>query len=239
MWKATPFANLPLLPKNQHPLNDKQFWNSEDDALTSVVSDIYNAINDFSRTETTGATTQQTGSLGLGQKSILEIDWRKNYLWKVFWKRVAASLLDGLIIGIPLYLIFYMLVLNSALAQTDYNYDTGYGSPEGQILEIMFYYLLIAGAQILICAFMESSKWRGTPGKLIMKLQITDNAGNPISFGKAFIRNIIKWLITAFTGVGNGILPILYIIAQIVAYSYSKKFFHDQLSNTVIGERSS
>jgi len=239
MWKATPFANLPLLPKNQHPLNDKQFWNSEDDALTSVVNDIYNAINDFSRTETTGATTQQTGSLGLGQKSILEIDWRKNYLWKVFWKRVAASLLDGLIIGIPLYLIFYMLVLNSALAQTDYNYDTGYGSPEGQILEIMFYYLLIAGAQILICAFMESSKWRGTPGKLIMKLQITDNAGNPISFGKAFIRNIIKWLITAFTGVGNGILPILYIIAQIVAYSYSKKFFHDQLSNTVIGERSS
>jgi hypothetical protein len=70
-----------------------------------------------------------------------------------------------------------------------------------------------------------------------MKLQITDNAGNPISFGKAFIRNIIKWLISAFTGFGDGILPILYIIAQIVAYSYSKKFFHDQLSNTVIGER--
>ncbi|HZI52792.1 MAG TPA: RDD family protein [Chitinophagaceae bacterium] len=236
MWKATPFANLPLLPKNQHPLNDKQFWNSEDDALTSVVSDIYNAINDFSKSETTGVTTQQGGSLG--QKSILEIDWRKNYLWKVFWKRVAASLLDGLIIGIPLYLVFYMLVLNSAMAQTDYNYDTGYASPEGQIMEILFYYVLMAGAQILICAFMEASKWRGTPGKLIMKLQITDNAGNPLSFGKAFIRNIIKWLISAFTGVGNGILLFLYIIAQIVAYSYSKKFFHDQLSNTVIGERS-
>ena len=58
-----------------------------------------------------------------------------------------------------------------------------------------------------------------------------------ISFGKAFVRNIIKWLISAFTGFGNGILPILYIIAQIIAYSYSKKFFHDQLSNTVIGER--
>ena len=75
----------------------------------------------------------------------------------------------------------------------------------------MLYVLLMVAAQILICAFMESSKWRGTPGKLIMKLQITDNAGNPISFGKALIR--------------------------IIAYSYSKKFFHDQLSNTVIGER--
>ena len=238
LWKATPFANLPLLPKNQHPLNDKQFWNSEDDALTSVVNDIYNAINDFGKNQEIGITPQQPGSAG--SKPILEIDWRKNYLWKVFWKRVAASLLDGLIIGIPLYIIFYMMVLNSATTQTDYNYyDTGYAytSPEDKILEIMFYYLLIAGAQILICAFMESSKWRGTPGKLIMKLQITDNAGNPISFGKAFVRNIIKWLISAFTGFGNGILPLLYIIAQIIAYSYSKKFFHDQLSNTVIGER--
>ena len=237
LWKATPFANLPLLPKNQHPLNDKQFWNSEDDALTSVVNDIYNAINDFGKTQALGITPQQAG--GSGSKIILEIDWRKNYLWKVFWKRVAASLLDGLIIGIPLYIIFYMLVLGSASTKTDYNYyDAGYAytSPEEKILEIMFYYLLIAGAQILICAFMESSKWRGTPGKLIMKLQITDNAGNPISFGKAFVRNIIKWVISAFTQVAT-VLPILYIIAQIIAYSYSKKFFHDQLSNTVIGER--
>ena len=29
--------------------------------------------------------------------------------------------------------------------------------------------------------------------------------------------------------------PILYIIAQIIAYSNSKKFFHDQLSNTLLG----
>jgi uncharacterized RDD family membrane protein YckC len=237
LWKATPFANLPLLPKNQHPLNDKQFWNSEDDALTSVVNDIYNAINEFGKAQATGATPQQAGIPG--SKTILEIDWRKNYLWKVFWKRVAASLLDALIIGIPLYLIFYMLVLGSVSTVPDYSYyDTGYGyaSAEEKVLEIMFYFLLMAGLQILICSFMESSKWRGTPGKLIMKLQITDNAGNPISFGKAFVRNIIKWLISAFSNLSPA-LPLLYIIAQIIAYSYSKKFFHDQLSNTVIGER--
>lgn len=235
MWKATPFANLPLLPKNQHPLNDKQFWNSEDDALTSVVDDIYKAINDFNQSQPAGGAITQPQNTGL--KSVLEIDWRKNYLWKVFWKRVAASLLDVLIIGIPLYIIFYLLVLNSAMAQSDYYYDTGYGAQQDKLMEIAFYYILIAVAQIIICAFMESSQWRGTPGKRIMKLQITDNAGNPLSFGKAFVRNIIKWIISAFTSFGNGILLILYIIAQVIAYSYSKKFFHDQLSNTVIGER--
>ena len=113
----------------------------------------------------------------------------------------------------------------------------GYGAQQDKLMEIVFYYILIAVAQIIICSFMESSMWRGTPGKRIMKLQITDNAGNPLSFGKAFVRNIIKQIISAFTSFGNGILLILYIIAQVIAYSYSKKFFHDQLSNTVIGER--
>jgi len=239
MWKATPFANLPLLPKNQQPLNNKQFWNSEDDALTAVVNDIYNAINEFSKPET--QQVKQTGSsaIRVPQQSILEIDWRKNYLWKVFWKRVAASLLDGLIIGVPLYIIFFMLVLGSVQAQGGDYYDTDYGGiSETAAIQIVFYYLLMTAAQILIYAFMESSSWRGTPGKRIMKLQITDQAGNPISFGKALLRNIIKLIIGAFSGIGNGVLIFVYAIAQIIAYTQTKKFFHDQLSNTVIGERS-
>ena len=235
LWKATPFANLPLLPKNLHPLNDKQFWNSEDDALTSVVSDIYNAINDFSKTQTSGTPIQQTASQA--SKPLLEIDWRKNYLWKVFWKRVAASLLDSVIIGVPLYLILSMMFFNTAIAQTGYDYNSGYEYQQELFVNALLALLAVAALQILICSFMECSKWRGTPGKLIMKLQITDNAGNPISFGKAFVRNIIKWLISAFFNVGDGALLILYAIAQVIAYSYSKKFFHDQLSNTVIGER--
>jgi len=237
MWKATPFANLPLLPKNQQPLNNKQYWNSEDDALTEVVNDIYKAINDFTKPEVKDTKLSHEPGNRFAQKSILEIDWRKNYLWKVFWKRVAASLLDGLIIGVPMYIIFYMLVMNSAYAQGDY-YDSSYNDAyENAVIKILFYYLLMTAAQILIYAFMESSSWRGTPGKRIMKLQITDNAGNPISFGKALIRNVIKLLIGAFSGIGNGIVIFIYAIAQIISYTQTKKFFHDQLSNTVIGER--
>ena len=127
MWKATPFANLPLLPKNQQPLNNKQYWNSEDDALTEVVNDIYKAINDFSKPEIKDTKLSNQPGNRIAQKSILEIDWRKNYLWKVFWKRVAASLLDGLIIGVPMYIIFYMLVMNTVQAQGGDYYDTGYG----------------------------------------------------------------------------------------------------------------
>jgi len=228
MWKATPFANLPLLPKNQQPLNNKQFWNSEDDALTEVVNDIYKSINEFTRQATPEKPVQQTIIT-----PELEIDWRKNYLWKVFWKRVAASFLDALIIGLPLYIIFYVAVLARTANEMYY-----YGSISDETaIELIFYYLVLVGVQIITYAFMESSNWRGTPGKLIMKLQITDNEGNPISFAKSVVRNVIKLLISAFASIGNGILIIIYMVAQIISYARTKKFFHDQLSNTVIGER--
>src|SRR5215831_7800613 len=78
MWKATPFANLPLLPKNQQPLNNKQFWNSEDDALTEVVNDIYKSITDFTKQSTPEKPVTPTFTMPR-----LQIDWRQNYLWKV------------------------------------------------------------------------------------------------------------------------------------------------------------
>lgn len=230
MWKATPFANLPLLPKNQQPLNNKQFWNSEDDALTEVVNDIYNSINEFTKHATEDRPVQPAAHASV--LPVLQVDWRQNYLWKAFWKRVAASLLDGLIIGLPLTLVFYVAILGPV--QRDVYY---YGNvSESTSAQIVFYYILLMCIQIVIYAFMESSQWRGTPGKRIMGLQISDNAGNPISFKKSAVRNIIKLLIFAFASVASWI-TLLYLIAQTVSYFITKKFFHDQLSNTVIGER--
>ncbi|HKI54276.1 MAG TPA: hypothetical protein VJ987_09135, partial [Anaerolineales bacterium] len=46
MWRATPFGSMGVvLPKNYQPLNNKQFWNSPDDAVMAVVSEIYDSIN--------------------------------------------------------------------------------------------------------------------------------------------------------------------------------------------------
>ncbi len=47
MWKVTPFAKLRVLPKNHEPLNNKKYWNSEDDALASVAGDIYTSISEI------------------------------------------------------------------------------------------------------------------------------------------------------------------------------------------------
>lgn len=45
-WKLPPFGILPILPKNRQPIKNAKFW-SEEDAFTSVVEEIYIAINDL------------------------------------------------------------------------------------------------------------------------------------------------------------------------------------------------
>ncbi len=78
---------------------------------------------------------------------------------------------------------------------------------------------------------MESSKWRGTFGKQIMKLQITDREGHPINFFRALWRNIVRLI------VGYSYIFIIPLIIQYFTFKSSRQLFHDQLSKTIIGEK--
>jgi tetratricopeptide (TPR) repeat protein len=64
-----------------------------------------------------------------------------------------------------------------------------------------------------------------------MKLQITDREGERISFFRALWRNILRSL-TFYAYCF--LLPLIY---QYFRFRKTKKLFHDELSNTVIGER--
>ena len=256
LWKSTPFVNLPLLPKNFQPLNNKQFWNSEDDALTAVVSDIYDSINKFSdemdSQRSQSFTTLVPASdashniaevlpgqaippvtniaveLKLAKETSpakaniqLETEWRKDYYKNTTWKRGVAFMLDNLLTMLPVMGITFIIasaaVIDEDLVVTDA--DLGY---------IMSATFLI---YCIVCAIMESSSWRGTFGKRIMKLQITDRDGHAISFGRAFWRNVTRLI------VGYSYLLIVPAIIQYFTFQKSKQLFHDQLSSTVIGER--
>lgn len=291
LWKSTPFVNLPLLPKNFQPLNNKQFWNSEDDALMAVVEDIYEAINDFSNEETfetapaveivkvvegqlkteSAATKRinsaeepelQINGVEIGfdlesqfkeikteiqpekiivqpekpvtpkpepvrstepkrQKTVtpLEVDWRKQHYEKVVGKRAVAFFLDQFLVLFSSFFLFYFIV---ALIDSE-SLDPSNESDPFMLPAFIFYFI--------VCAVMESSKLRGTFGKRIMKLQITDRGGEPISFFRALWRNITR-VIVAYSYV-----LIIPLIIQIVRFRKTKKLFHDQLSSTVIGER--
>jgi uncharacterized RDD family membrane protein YckC len=51
---------------------------------------------------------------------------------------------------------------------------------------------------VLLAAFFESSRLRATPGKLIVGLKVNADNFEQISFGRAFIRNTIKYIYGIF-----------------------------------------
>ena len=258
LWKSTPFVNLPLLPKNFQPLNNKQFWNSEEDALTAVVTDIYDSINSFSNQGVIQPTPPESkiheplkaietetllkkqekqplpiadipGTANISQSKAvnpLDVNWRSKYYKNVFWKRGAAFFLDNLLTLTPVTFIAF-IIASVAVVGGSAEQDV----PEVSDNQVNFILLFTLVSYFIVCAFMESSKWRGTFGKQIMKLQITDREGHPISFFRAFWRNILRFVI------GYSYLFILPMVIQYFVFKKTKQLFHDQLSYTVIGEK--
>ena len=153
----------------------------------------------------------------------VDTDWRRRYYWRVAGKRAVALMLDfAILAGIPIVLAFvYFFFADPASSEA---------ADDAAFTNILWVSLAIfyLGAPLL-----EASKWRATPGKRLLKLEITTKAGNRISYGRAFVRNVLRTATLYLYMITLG----LALIYQYFRFKKSKKFFHDELSSTVIGER--
>jgi uncharacterized RDD family membrane protein YckC len=143
----------------------------------------------------------------------LAVDWRKKYYRRIIWKRGAALALDYFILFVPTIWLLVELGLTPAEDSSPVDAVAGLG--------IFF----------LLAPLLEASRWRATPGKRILRLQVTDREGRRISFWRAFVRNILRTL-TSFSYVF--VLPAIY---QYFRFKKTKKLFHDEVSTTLIGNR--
>jgi uncharacterized RDD family membrane protein YckC len=143
----------------------------------------------------------------------IDLDWRKKYYRAVLGRRTLAFILDYfttfVIATIPAVIIFP--VRNNETTELC------------TVFQLVFF--------VLLCAFMESSKWQGSFGKRIMKIQITNSEGYSISFPRALLRNLLRIV------VGYSYCFIIPLIIQIFRFRKTKKLFHDEISHTIIGER--
>lgn len=150
-------------------------------------------------------------------------NWRKKYYLRVFKKRVVAFLLDIFFIPAIFCIVFISIVfLFAVILPSSKSYDSVFFLLIGVFVPV---------AMFIVLAKMESSKWKGTVGKRIMRIQITDNYGNPISFWRALWRNILKVLVFF------SYFLIIPAIIQYFTFKKIRKFFHDSFSKTIIGER--
>jgi uncharacterized RDD family membrane protein YckC len=84
--------------------------------------------------------------------------------------------------------------------------------------------MLVVFGSWLYEAFMLSSPYQATLGKMIFGMRVTDIYGNRISFARATGRHFAKWLSGMILGIG-------YFM---VAFTERKQGLHDVLAGTLV-----
>lgn len=140
-----------------------------------------------------------------------------------FWIRVAAYLLDNIIISAvttPLVLIFLL----PSIIKISHAAETNQEPPLELFGAIFLVVPLIVAGQWLYEALLTSSSWQGTVGKRVLRLKVTDMAGNRISFGRAtgrFFSKIVSRML-------------MYVGYIMVAFSERKQGLHDMIAGTLV-----
>jgi uncharacterized RDD family membrane protein YckC len=132
-----------------------------------------------------------------------------------FWIRSVALLLDWLILTIPQFL--YIVLIGAAMMAFEGNESLEHAIAIGGYISLI---VLIA----LFCAGMESSRLQGTPGKLVLGLQVTDVNGRRISFGRALGRHCAK--ILSSTPLAFGFF--------MAGFTARKQALHDLIAGTFV-----
>jgi uncharacterized RDD family membrane protein YckC len=146
-----------------------------------------------------------------------------------FWLRFVAHLIDGVILGIPFFLIVMLPIF--ALGGLHFLVRRGaVGPPDpafvaAVFLRFFFAIALFVVAQWLYFAGMESSARQATFGKAAMSLRVTGLAGQHLTFGHATGRYFAKII--------SGLIP-LGIGYFMAGFTEKKQALHDMIASTLV-----
>lgn len=130
-----------------------------------------------------------------------------------FLPRLAAVIVDGVILGVVNFAL--RGVFGDVGADPTVGVTAGPASGLGAVISLAYF------------TVMEGGPWQATVGKRVLGLRVTDTNGEPIGYGKAFVRNIAKI-------VSGVILLIGYIMA---AFTARKQALHDMIAGTLVVKR--
>jgi uncharacterized RDD family membrane protein YckC len=136
-----------------------------------------------------------------------------------FWIRVVAAIIDGILVRVvvsPIHLFFGGLGLAGMMSGI---HPLGLAILGGGVTLIATLF-----GSWLYEAFMESSSYQATLGKMIFGMKVTDLNGNRISFERATGRHFAKWLSAM----------ILFIGYMMVGFTERKQGLHDLLAGTLV-----
>lgn len=142
-----------------------------------------------------------------------------------FWRRVWAALVDGLILYIPTEFIYWFLFKN--IVKKDFgaflSYEFG-GNPAIYWEYEIWGFCVISFLSSFYFAYFHSSKWQATVGKRLLKIKVTNLAGERISFFQAFGRYFASFVSILLLGIG----------LIMTGMTKQKRALHDYMSGTIV-----
>lgn len=133
-----------------------------------------------------------------------------------FLTRFTALFMDTIVIGGALVFVFYKLLMSGWLSSI--------AKEANDYLLLFLYFFGPTLLRSLIYASFESTKYQGTPGKILVGIKVVDKYGNKPTFLRAFARNFGKLI--------SGL--IIYIGFFLVLVSDRRQALHDMISNTYV-----
>lgn len=135
------------------------------------------------------------------------------FAYKGVGPRFVAALLDGIIVGIPSYLLMSVLFRDQMMRMA-------YGSRSAMAGPYLFMVII----SLVYSVLLEAGG--GTLGKRIMGMRIVDAQGNKPGLGKALVRNLLRII---------DMIPGFYLVGIIaVASSTTKQRVGDKAAGTFV-----
>ena len=145
-----------------------------------------------------------------------------------FWKRVAASMIDGFVVGVAgmvIQMILMMVLFGVGIGMS--------GSPEnlfassGAIAMIVAVYLIPLIMQVVYFAMFHASAKQATLGKMAIGIKVTDDNGGRISTARGVGRYFAYMVSSLILGIG----------LLMAAFTDRKRGLHDMMASTLVVDR--
>ena len=145
-----------------------------------------------------------------------------------FWTRVGAWVIDYLILMLPFTVVSMMMGLGAMMTQLLANFENDQAAALAAYAEAVrpVSFVLVA-VGFIYYTFFESSKWQATPGKMALRIRVTDTSGARLSLGRAAGRNAIR-----LVNVLSSIVPFAFYI--VTAFTQRRQGVHDLLAGTYV-----
>jgi len=149
-----------------------------------------------------------------------------NVVYAGFWKRLAALMIDALVVTIAYYVIVVLAVLAFGIGMAGV-FSNDAASPGSLVAILAVVYLTYPVVSGLYYVSLESSSTQATLGKMAVGIKVTDDAGRRLGRGRALGRwaSHVLCYLTIYIG---------YFMA---GFTDRKRGLHDMVAGTLVVDR--